>query len=362
MSEQRTNNLQLLKDAQLELSSYENMKNIYSQQTAELKQIAKQLSAETKAMENDIAAAVKRKRNEIEKLYSEDLRRLEDDLKKARTRKEKAKSKGIKKRIRMEIEPLEEENDILKESSRSELKSAGISPIFNTPAFYRLFSPKGAAERLTLAALFIIIGLCIPAGIYFLIPEHKIFHLVILCAVFIAALIALYVLIYKATKGKNQGAILHARKNYDLICVNKRKIKALIHSIETDTDESMYKLSDHNESLSKAEDNYSQLHTQYEQAMDIFENQKRPSIENDIRNSYGEQLMHLENDLNQKKSQCDQSKHQLDKIAENLEENFTSIIGKRYMKMEVLAKLETIISQYEAETIEDAIEVMKSRK
>ena len=362
MPEPEMTQLQLIKDARNQLSLYESIKNDYRKVNAEFKQQSKQLSDENKAMENDIASAVRRERSQIEKYYSGDLRRLEDDLKKAQSRKDKTRSKGVKKRIRTETAPLKEENEMLKEAGRSELRDAGISPVFNTPAFYRLFSPKGILEIVTVILLFLIIGAVLPACIYFLIPERKLYYLVILCAALIALQIVLYICIHKATKGRNQGAVLHARKNYDLIRANKRKIKALTRAIETDTDESMYKLGDLNETLSRVQGNYDRLRAEYEAKIEDFEMNRQPAIEADIRDSYNERIQSAEESMAQLKAQCEQMTLRMDKEAEILSSNYTSVIGKRFMKEETLMRLEEILGEHEAESIEEAIEVLKSRK
>ena len=362
MSEQRDQSIQLLKDAQNALALYEDSKNNYDQLCSEAKQLSKDYASENKALESDIAAAIKRERAVVESQFSSDLKHLENDLKKARARKDKVRTKSVKKRIKSESAPIEEENSMLKEASRSELKKAGISPIFNTPAFYQLIAPKGIGEFLMLAVVFALIGFCIPGIIYLLIPERKLFHFVILCIIFIALMIIIYVFIYKATKGKNKSAILHARKNYDLICVNKKKMRALVRSIETEDNDSAYNLDDLNESLNKMQEKYDQLRAQYDEALQRFENQKRPVIDADLRSSYGDRLNQIQVQISQKSGECDNAKQLLAAAASNLEENYNSIIGKKYMKADTLAKLETIITEYQAETIEEAIEVLKTQK
>lgn len=195
-----------------------------------------------------------------------------------------------------------------------------------------------------------------------LIPNHRIFQLILLLVVFIAVLIGAYVLVYRLTKGKNEGAVVHARRNYDLIRANHRKIKALIKAIESDTDESMYQLGGHDDKISNAQQAYDQFKDEFEAAKDNFENQTRPLIESEIRNNYLPQIESLEAQVNEKKAQHDHAKQLYDQAGALLNEHYASLIGKRYLKADTLTKLEEIISRGSALTIEDAIEVMKAEK
>jgi len=360
MSKQRDDTLQLLKNAQLTLTSYENARRDHEQMTADAKAISKQLAAEMKAVENEISAAVKMAQSRIDATTGSDLKLAADQLKKAVARKEKAKNKSIRKRIRLESEPLETENKALREAGRSALLNAGISPVFNHSLFYRLFSPKGIVELLILAVLFIIVDILIPAVIYMLIPAHKLYHFILLFAAFTALSTAIYVLIYKATRGRDPGAVIHARKNYDLARINKRKIKALTHAIQTDTSESMYGLDDLTETLNQAQEKYDQLQAQYQQEMAIFESQTRPDIDASIREQHQAQLDALQEQLRHQKAVCSRAREHMQQLADTLENRYTSVIGKKYMKTEALARLETtLLENPQMTTIEEAIEFLK---
>lgn len=361
MSEQKNQTIQLLKDAGNALALYEDSKSNYAQLTNESKQLSKDLNTELRAMENDLNAQLKRARAEIDDRYMPELKRLESNIRKIRAHKEKARSKGVKKRIREESAPIEKEIDLLREASRSELKNAGISPAFNTPAIYQLIAPKGL-DFILLAVIFAIVGICIPGIIYLLIPERKILYFAVLCMIFIALIVLFYIILYKLTKGKNKGAMLHARKNYDLICINRKKIRALSKAIENDEDDERYNLTDLNASLDKAQTEYDQKKAEYDQEVEIFENERKPVIEAENRNLFANRLDILHNLINEKTAQCSNAKQLLEAAEANLDDNYTVHIGKRYMKPETLEKLASIIADNQAETIEDAIEVLKVQK
>ena len=55
-------------------------------------------------MADAVNSTVKKRRDEIEKSYDDELGKLQDKLKRTRTRREKAKNQGIKERINEETQ------------------------------------------------------------------------------------------------------------------------------------------------------------------------------------------------------------------------------------------------------------------
>lgn len=362
MTAEGAKNLKLLKDAETALNRLEASKKKYSECASAYKKALRQLSNENKAMENAIATAVRKEREALDENYQGRLEKLDGQLKKANAQKEKAKASGVKRRIKETTAPVNKENRGLSEASRSELKDAGISPVFNHAFFYRLFVPKGARDLLLITCLFLVVGILLPFLIYQLIPNHQLVQLIILVAVFLAVLIIIYVLIRKLTRGKNQGAVIHARRNFDLINANKKKLKALVKSIESDTDESMYKLDSHDDNISSIRHSLDLLNNEYARAKETFENQTRPSMEAEIRGQYSAKIQELEAKVDETRAMHDQAKAELDEADRVVSEDYSRVIGKRYMKIESLAKLQNIIADGAAQTINDAIDVLKTEK
>lgn len=110
--------------------------------------------------------------------YDREISKTQDKLKKARARREKAKNQGVKERIYNETAQLREENRQLKLHNSTIFHQNGIPSICNTKFYYALYFTKGLKEALIFFLTFAIGFFLIPCGIYWLIPNHKLWMLI----------------------------------------------------------------------------------------------------------------------------------------------------------------------------------------
>ena len=90
------------RQAVVELAEFEKQEETLAQ---EEKKRLRVLETERKAVADAVNSTVKKRRDEIEKSYDDELGKLQDKLKRTRTRREKAKNQGIKERIKEESLP-----------------------------------------------------------------------------------------------------------------------------------------------------------------------------------------------------------------------------------------------------------------
>lgn len=88
------------RQAVVELAEFEKQEETLAQ---EEKKRLRVLETERKAVADAVNSTVKKRRDEIEKSYDDELGKLQDKLKRTRTRREKAKNQGIKERIKEEL-------------------------------------------------------------------------------------------------------------------------------------------------------------------------------------------------------------------------------------------------------------------
>ncbi len=99
---------------------------------------------------------------------------------KARTQREKAKNKGMKERIAEETSVLREHNRDLQVQMKTMFQKDKVPAFCRTTFFYySLYYARGLKERLIGFITFLICFLVLPCGIYFLLPDRKIWYLVL---------------------------------------------------------------------------------------------------------------------------------------------------------------------------------------
>ena len=113
------------RQAVVELAEFEKQEETLAQ---EEKKRLRVLETERKAVADAVNSTVKKRRDEIEKSYDDELGKLQDKLKRTRTRREKAKNQGIKERIKEETQELHAHNRELAVRMRTLFQSDRVFP------------------------------------------------------------------------------------------------------------------------------------------------------------------------------------------------------------------------------------------
>ncbi len=82
----------------------------------------------------------------------------------------------------------------------------------------------------------------LPCGIYFLLPDRKIWYLVLVYFADIIIFGGLYVTIGNRSRSRYHDALKQGREIRNLLNSNEKKIKVITHSIEKDGNEDIYDL------------------------------------------------------------------------------------------------------------------------
>ena len=134
------------RQAVVELAEFEKQEETLAQ---EEKKRLRVLETERKAVADAVNSTVKKRRDEIEKSYDDELGKLQDKLKRTRTRREKAKNQGIKERIKEETQELHAHNRELAVRMRTLFQSDRVPFVCKSPLYYALYFPRGFKEFLT---------------------------------------------------------------------------------------------------------------------------------------------------------------------------------------------------------------------
>lgn len=359
MSENQTQALALLKEAKEALANRDYEKSNCQVLEGQVKAIQKALTAEKKAMEDKISQQIHTEREAINDQFKNNLDSLEERLEKAVSRKSKAKSQAQKARIKSETAALVRENDTIRLQNKKAFQASNIPTLFNRPLFYRLFVPSGIKDYLLFAAVFLIFAIVVPTLIYLIIPNHHVWLLIVLWVVFIGLFVLAYIGVNGISKKTHPDVIVNARRNYDIILTNQNKINAIVKSVESDPKEDNYNLDEYTAAVNQAQTDYDEAKAQRQQALDEFDTHRRPVIEEDIRNQHQDAINQYELDYNQANTRFLATKKRYDELADRIASDYTSVIGKRYMRNESIDNLVKIISSGQADSIQSAITVYK---
>ena len=197
-------------------------------------QLVQSLEAERKRMTDAVQATLKKRRQEIVASYDSEMNKVQDRLKKARAKREKAKNQGIRERIAEETQELCTYNKELQDRMRDVFRRGHVPMFCRTRLYFSLYHPRWAKEMLRLLVFVALFFAVLPWGVYLLLPEQKPLYL---AAVYVADILifgSLYVVIGNRTKTRYLDALQEARQILDLIYGNDRKIKVITSTIRKD--------------------------------------------------------------------------------------------------------------------------------
>ena len=129
----------------------------------------RELETAKKAVSDSVNQTIKRRLDEINSSYDQEIGKGQERLRKARAKREKAKSQGVKERIAEETSELREHNRDLKVQMRTMLQKNRVPAWCGTTFLLRSVLPQRGQGDYDFPLTLVICFLGIPCGIYFLI-------------------------------------------------------------------------------------------------------------------------------------------------------------------------------------------------
>ena len=295
----------------------------------------KELAAAKKAVTDSVNQTIKKRRSEIDTSYDKEIAKGQERLKKARTQREKAKNKGMKERIAEETSELREHNRDLQIQMKTMFQKDKVPVFCRTTFYYSLYYARGLKERLIGFITFLICFLALPCGVYFLLPDRKIWYLVLVYFADIIIFGGLYVTIGNRSRSRYHDALKQGREIRNLLSSNEKKIKVIVHSIEKDGNEDIYDLEKYDDEIACAQQELSDIAAKKE----IEEKEQKLQEVNDS-------LAQLESSIRQ------QNIH--------ITDTFGPYLGKEYLNTDKLLGLSKLIQSGTASNITEAIEMDKN--
>lgn len=327
----------------------------------EERRLERQLETEKRVVADNIRQTVKKREDEISSSYDKEITKGQEHLKKARSKREKAKSQGVKERIAEETGELINHNRELRLQMKGVFQQKRVPGFCKSSLYYSLYFPRWFKEILTLLLFLLIFFLAVPCGIYLLIPEHQLWHLVVIYLLDVLLAGGLYVLIGNKTRMHHLETLKEGRVILDQIHSNNKKIKVITSTIRKDRNESLYDLKKFDDEIAQAEQELSDVAAKKRDALNTFENVTKNILSDEIEHNSKDKLDKMQAEY---QGIADQLKHlsiQVKGQRLTITDQYSTYLGKEFLDAARITELSSIIQGGQAANLSEAIEVYKTQ-
>lgn len=323
--------------------------------------LERQLEAEKKLVADTIQSTVKKRREELSSSYDAEIARAQDQLKKARSKREKAKNQGMKERIAEETSELHAYNSELTAQMRTTFRKNHVPAFCRTRLYYSLYLPRWAKEFLVLLLCVAVFFLALPYGIYQMIPDRAPLYLAVIYLLDILIFGGIYMTIGNHTKMQHAESLKEGRQILDQIHANNKKIRVITSTIRKDRNESLYDLEKYDDEIARLQQELSDVALQKKDALNSFESVTKTILQDEIEHNHREKLERLQTEYTDVKEQLRATSAEVKAQRLYITDNYASHLGREFLDSFKISDLTTMIQSGQASNISEAIELYKKR-
>lgn len=361
MGQSITDYIKFLADARDAVYRLNCDQNTARQLEEEEAQKERELEAAKKLVMDSVSQTTKKRMDEINSRYDKEIGKGQDRLKKARAKREKAKSQGMKERIAEETSELLEHNRELKLQMKTLFQKSGVPSFCNSTMYYALYYPRGLREISLFLLSVVVCFLAVPCGIYFfLIPDRQMWYL---AAVYFADVLlfgGLFVMVGNRTRLRHQDSLKKGRAIRNTLRANNKKIRVITRTIQRDGDDDRYNLEKYDDEIARVELELSEIASKKKEALNTFETVTKNIISDEIRASHKERLDKLEQELTETSRALRDFETSIKEQNIYIADVFGPYLGSEFLNPDKLAGLSKIIQRGSASNITEAIEIYKN--
>ncbi len=325
----------------------------------EKQRIEKEIVAEEKFLNDTIEATVKKRREQVVSNFDKELSKTQDRLKKVKSERTKAKSKGMESRIKIETAELVQENKNLHEEIRTVFKQKGVPTILDRGWFYSLYFPKSLREKLgfALGAFLIIVG--IPSFATWFLGSNKLIK-TLLYIFFMAIFTALYVLGYRYARIQKKDVFADTKVQRITILKNTAKIRRIVKSIKKDNDEERYDLNGYDKDIKELEEHINDIVKRKNEAISDFEKTTKQDIEDEITKRDIGRIDKIKSELTELSIKLKELEERQKDVTLSISTNYAAYLGEENLAAERIEKMLVLLDDGKAVTISDAINILNT--
>lgn len=351
-----------LGEAKNAVENAERIRKSCDQLSTEEKQLEKQLDTAKKAVDDEIASTIKKRQEEITASYDKEISKEQDRLKKAKTKREKAKNQGIKERIREETSPLYDHNRELRLKIKSLFQKEHIPSFCRQTWYYALYMPRTLNEFCILLTFILIFFAALPWGVYLFIQEAARQSWMLMLIYFADILLfgGLYLFIGNKTKMEHIETIRKGREIHNTIHANHKKIRRIAKTIRKDRNEAIYNLEKFDDEIAKITQEIKDLTTKKQDALTTFNTVTKTIISDEIISNHKIKIEELEESHQRTEQRLKDKEQELKTISLEITNNYEVYLGKEFMQPDKLNELSRIIRMGQATNLTEAIAQYKA--
>lgn len=352
-----------LAQAKNAVENAERIKKSCEQLSMEEKQQKRQLEAEKKALADEISFTIKKRQEEITASYDKEIGKEQERLKKAKSKREKAKNQGMKERIAEETAPLHNHNRELRLKIKSLFQKERLPSFCRCTWYYALYMPRTIKEFGLLLLFVLLFFAALPWGIYLVIQEaaRRSWMLILIYLADILILGSLYLFTGNKTKMEHIDIIRKGRQIRDTINANHKKIRAIKKSIRKDQNEAIYNLERFDDDIAKITQEIKDLTTKKLDALNTFQTVTKTIISDEITDGSKLKIQELEESHRRTEQKLNEHEKELKTISLEITDNYEIYLGKEFIQPDKISELSRIIRMGQASNLTEAIAYYKTR-
>jgi len=329
----------------------------------EEKKLSNSLESEEKALKDSIDLTIKKRMSEVVSTYDSELSKGHDELKKAQAKREKAKTLGIKARIKEETASLCNENRELKSSVKTAFSKQKVPAFCRTRLYYALYFPHVLAEWLIVVLYILIFFMLIPFLIYhFGFPKHQTLTLVLIYAVDILVFGGIYIAIGNATKNKHMDMLKQGQSTLDQITANEKKIRAITVGIQRDKSEDKYNLASYDDEIAHINQRLADATMKKQDALNTFNTVTKNIIADELTGNAKPRLDQLKSDHDGMVKKLQDVSADRQQKTLSLSDQYEAYLGKENMNNEKIDALAEIMSHGTVSNLTEAIDELNRKE
>ncbi len=321
----------------------------------------KELSHLRSAIEKEKKQIVDDRRNTLSSEYDRQLKLIASNIRSINDKRKKARSKGVKNRIKEETADLTKERDVRRKELKKTVSDAKLPAYSRSRLYYILFMPRGIKEISLAVLCFIVVFIVLPFLLMFFIPGQSIWKNLLIFAVIVFGFGGLYMYVLHRTKFRSPDGIKAARKLMSDINDDELKIRRMKSQIRRDKDDGAYDLGAFDDELTDLEEKRTVLERKKEEALSDFEAVTRDILMDEVNEKYRSRLEELGNEVKSRIEHINSVEKKLSEEELSLQ-SYTQYIGSENMDQEKLQRLEAMLRSNEAASITEAINRLKEAK
>lgn len=345
-----------LQEARQAVINLQQDKDAYEQLRKEEKRLERALESERKAVEDSVRLTVKKRQDEINGSYDKQLSKAQEQIRKTRAKRERAKNQGIRERIAEETEAFRDHNRELKIRLYTLFQQSGAPGFCKSSLYYALYMPRTVREYLCLMGALLLCFLVIPCVVYFLIPGHKWWMLVLIYFLDILLFGGSYMSIHNRTKSCYLETFREGRQIRDLIADNKKKIRVITNSIRKDSSEVHYNLQKYDDAIAKQEHEMAQLANAKAEALNTFEKVTKNIITDEIVASSRDRIDQLTREYQQSSAGRKEKEKFIKARSLDITDRYEGFLGKEFLNARKIDELLDLLERGTAANLAEAIE------